>query len=171
MRTHHVLPDGSVIVLRPLEPDDAALVGEVFEGLGPASRQRRFLVPKNRLSESDLRLLTAVDHWHHEAFVALSATDGRAVGIGRFVRDVQDRGTADMAVTVVDSWQVHGVGSILTDVLAARARELGVRRFSVVMTTDNRGAARLMDRLPGDRGPALTSSGTTEYVVELAAAG
>ena len=66
--------------------------------MGPASREARFLVPKPRLTEADVRQLGAVDHVDHEALVALAVEDCRPVGIARFVRDSADRETAEVAV-------------------------------------------------------------------------
>ena len=34
----HTLPSGSVVVLRPLEPEDGNLLREIFDGMGPRSR-------------------------------------------------------------------------------------------------------------------------------------
>src|SRR6478672_4031825 len=49
------------VVLRPLEPGDRAPLLEIFSGLSPRSRRQRFLTPKTRLTEADLRQLTSVD--------------------------------------------------------------------------------------------------------------
>ena len=62
--------------LRALDPGDEAAVLEVFAGLGPRSRELRFLTPKPRLSSADLHQLTAVDHHDHVAILAVSATSG-----------------------------------------------------------------------------------------------
>ena len=34
------LPDGSEVLLRPLEPEDGDLLLDIFAGLGPRSRER-----------------------------------------------------------------------------------------------------------------------------------
>jgi len=161
------LPDGSELTLRALEPEDADLLREVFDGMGPRSRERRFLTPKHRLTASDLRQLTAVDHHDHEAVVACSVADGRTVGVGRFVRSADDPETADVAVAVVDDWQSRGVGTVLAASLVSRARELRIRRFSVLMAHDNEAAARLMHRVLGDPQHASVDDETAEFVVSL----
>jgi len=99
-----ILPDGSAVTLRPLEREDANLLLDIFDRLGPRSRERRFLVPKHTLTGSDLLQLTAVDHRDHEAVVAFSVEDGRPLGVARFVRSPQDPETADVASVVVDAW-------------------------------------------------------------------
>ena len=154
--------------LRPLEPEDACLVRQVFEGMGPRSRELRFLAPKPSLTSADLRQLTAVDHVDHEAVVAFSVADGRPVGIARVVRLAGDPETADVAVAVVDAWQSRGVGSVLATSLVTRAGELGIRRLSLLMAHDNEAAVRLMHRVLGPVEQAGVDAETVEYVVGLA---
>jgi RimJ/RimL family protein N-acetyltransferase len=162
------LPDGSALTLRALEPEDGDLLREVFDGMGPRSRERRFLTPKHTLTATDLRQLTAVDHHDHEAVVAFSVTDGRPVGVARLVRGADHPDTADVAVAVVDAWQDRGVGTALASSLVARARELRIRRFALLMAPDNEAAVRLMHRVLGDVEHASVDRETAEFVVALA---
>lgn len=161
------LPDGSEVVLRPLEPEDGDLLLDVFAQLGARSRERRFLTPKHRLTATDLRQLTAVDHRDHEAVVALAVADGRPVGVARFVRTAQDPETADVAVVVADAWQARGLGTVLASSLVARAKELRVRRFSLLMARDNEAAVRLMHRVLGDVDRVALDHETAEFVASL----
>jgi len=170
-RAHEVretLPDGSELTLRPLEPEDGDLLREVFDGMGPRSRERRFLTPKHTLTSSDLRHLTAVDYHDHEAVIAFSAIDGAPVGVARMVRSADDAETADVAVAVVDAWQSRGVGTVLASSLVARSRELRIRRFTLLMAHDNEAAVRLMHRVLGDVEHASVDRDTAEFVVSLA---
>lgn len=158
------------LTVRPLEPGEAGLVLDVFDGMSSRSRQSRFLAPKPRLTGADLRQLTAVDHFRHVALVALSERDGRAVGIARFVRDDDEPCAAEVAVAVVDEWQGQGVGSLLAGALAARARELGVTRFNAIMLPENEAAARLMHHTSGEVEQVELDSFGAEFVITLAPA-
>ena len=160
------LPDGSTVVVRPLEPDDAGLVHAIFDQLSPRSRELRFLAPKHRLTAADVHQLTAVDHRDHEAVVAL-ADDGSPLGVARFVRSDEDPETADVAVAVVDAWQSRGLGTVLAGALVKRATELRVRRFSVLMAHDNEAALRLLHRVLGDVDSATLDPEHAEFVVSL----
>jgi RimJ/RimL family protein N-acetyltransferase len=162
-----LLPDGSAVVLRPLEPHDAGLLHAIFDRLSPRSRELRFLAPKHRLTAADVRQLVAVDHRDHEAVVALDADDGSPVGVARFVRSDQDPEVADVAVAVVDAWQSRGVGTVLAGALVKRAKHLGVRRFSVLMAHDNEAALRLLHRVLGDVDSATLDPEHAEFVVSL----
>lgn len=164
-------PFGEAVQLRRLESGDRASVLEIFAGLGPRSRELRFLTPKPRLSSADLHQLTAVDHHDHVAILAVSARDGRPIGIARFVRDPGRPDTADVAVAVVDPWQDRGVGTLLVSALTERALEVGVHRFTLVMDQDNEGAVRLLHRTAGDISRVAMDLETAEFVVTLDAAG
>lgn len=136
------LRDGSCAALRPLQAHDADLVAAVFAGLGPQSRRLRFLTGKKRLSSSELHYLTAVDHHDHEALAAVS--DGRGVGIARFVRSRTDPRSADLAVEVVDAWHRRGLATELLARLAQRAREEGISCFEADVDDANVAVHRLM---------------------------
>jgi GNAT superfamily N-acetyltransferase len=140
----HLLADGGIIGVREMGPDEEGTVREVFAGLGPRSRERRFLAPKPRLTGPDLRQLAAVDGVDHVALVAMH--EDQAIGVARFVRDPGDPETADAAIAVVDAWQRRGVGTALVSALLERGREAGVRRFGVTVLRDNDGALRLLHR-------------------------
>ena len=88
--TPAVLRDGSEVLIRQVRGSDAPLLADGFARLSARSRQQRFLSPKNTLSAAELRFLTEVDHYDHEAIGALSPADGRGVGIARYIRDPGD---------------------------------------------------------------------------------
>jgi RimJ/RimL family protein N-acetyltransferase len=156
-----------VVELRPLEHGDTHTVLEVFTGLGARSRELRFLTPKPRLTAADLRGLTQVDRHHHVAIVAVSGRLRRPIGIARFVRDREDPRTADVAVAVVDDWQDRGVGTLLVTALAQRAGEVGVRRFTVLVSTGNEPVLRLLHRSGARTHGRAIDRETAEYVVRL----
>jgi RimJ/RimL family protein N-acetyltransferase len=158
---------GEAVELRTLEPGDRASVLEIFAGLGPRSRELRFLTPKPRLSSADLHQLTTVDHHDHVAIVAVSTHQHRPIGIARFVRDPKRPDTADVAVAVVDAWQDRGVGTLLATALTERAREVGVHRFTMVMDQDNEGAVRLLHRTDGEISRVAMDVQTAEFEVDL----
>jgi RimJ/RimL family protein N-acetyltransferase len=142
-----VLADGSRAVVRQLASGEAAVVQEVFDGLSDESRRQRFIGPKPKLLPGDLELLTAVDHGNHEAFVAVEPGTGRAVGEARVVRDRNDRAVGEVAFAVADEWQGRCLGAHLADIVARRARELGMGRLRASMLADNKRSRALMRRM------------------------
>jgi RimJ/RimL family protein N-acetyltransferase len=131
------LRDGSEVLIRQVHGGDAPLLADGFARLSARSRLMRFLTPKKELSATDLRYFTEIDHHDHEALGALDATDGRGVGVARYVRSAEDPRAAEIAVTVVDEWQGRGLGGVLVAQLAERARAEGIDRFTALVAADN----------------------------------
>jgi GNAT superfamily N-acetyltransferase len=141
------LRDGSEVLVRPVRPDDRELFQAGFERMSPESRYRRFLSYKKRLSERELDFFTHLDHDSHEAIGAIDLATGEGVGVARMHRHADEPELAEAAVTVVDGWQGRGLGRVLLDRLAARARELGVTRFEATLFTSNKAMLTLFKHL------------------------
>ena len=141
------LADGARILVRPIEATDAEQLSAGFARLDVGSRYQRFLTPIEYLTPHQLDYLTHVDHAMHEALVAIDAATGDGLGIARFVRDKRDPSRADVAIVVADDWHGRGVGTVLAERLAARARALGVKSFTARMLADNRAARRLVEHV------------------------
>jgi len=169
MWLRHVLSDGTVVVLRPIEADDKAELQLGLQRLSAESVQRRFMSPKPRFSQSELRYLTEVDGHDHVAIVVeLEDRPGMVLGVARYVALPRRPGVAEPAIVVADFLQGKGVGTLLAEALAAEAVRNGIHRFTAIMLGDNRPAQRLMGRLT-DRLETHTEMGITEAETELAA--
>ena len=140
------LRDGSRVRLRQGHSSDRHLLLRGFERLSSESRYRRFLAGMPELSEEMVRYLTEIDHHDHEAIIALDEKTGEGIGAARYVRDPQRPDAAEVAVTVIDDWQGRGLGTLLLEVLRARAREEGIMTFTALMLATNQ---EMMDLLEG----------------------
>ena len=150
------LRDGSHVRVRQGHRSDQELLRRGFERLGPESRYRRFLAPMPELSEAMVRYLVVVDHHDHEAIVALDET-GEGVGVVRYVRITERRDAVEFAVTVIDDWQRRGLGTLLLEVVSARAREESITTFAALMAGWQPGddGASQQPRPGADRRPGL----------------
>ena len=128
---------GSQIRIRQGHSADKALLLQGFERLSAESRYRRFLTSVTELSGSMVQYLTTIDHHDHEAIIALDEATGEGIGVARYVRNGTRPEAAEFAVTVIDDWQGQGVGTLLLEVLSARAREEGVTTFTALMLATN----------------------------------
>ncbi len=141
-REEHVLPCGDKIVLRHIQPSDAAELRRQFLALSPESRYRRFFGGIADLDAAALKYLTEVDGKDHVALVAviesLDLKDERGIGVARFVRCKDEPTVAEVAVTVVDDMQKKGVGTLLTKALAHAARERGIEKFRCEVLESNK---------------------------------
>ena len=160
-----MLRDGSRVLIRRIQGADAPLLADGFSRLSADSRWMRFLSAKQELSPKELRYFTEVDHHDHEALGALSAADGRGVGIARYIRDADNPQTAEIAVTIVDDWQRRGLGTELLTQLSDRARQEGIRCFTALVAADNAAIAGLLRNMSAD--PVRRGSGTVEYEIRL----
>jgi GNAT superfamily N-acetyltransferase len=148
-----------------VRPDDGPAIAAAFEKLSERSRYQRFMTSISELSKSQLRYLTEVDHRDHEALAAFDPRSREGVGIGRFVR-LEDSVSAEAAVTVIDEWQGRGLGTLLCSLLADRAREEGIERFTALLLAGN----DQMHDVLASLGPARVISrdaGTVEVEVAL----
>jgi protein lysine acetyltransferase len=149
------LEGGIDVAIRPIRPEDKALLAAGMRHLSQRSAYQRFLSPKNRLASAELRYLTEVDFRDHVAFVAVLAEEPDVlVGVGRWVRLAADPEVAEIAFVVADDLQHRGLGTALGEALAQAARERGVKRFVATMLPDNLAAHRLFARLAQERSTA-----------------
>jgi GNAT superfamily N-acetyltransferase len=141
------LRDGSHVRVRQGRRSDKELLQRGFERLSPESRYRRFLAPMPKLTEAMARYLTEVDHHDHEAIIALDEETGEGIGVVRYFRITERRDAAEFAVTVVDDWQRKGLGTLLLEVISARAREEGITTFTALILACNRAMMELLNSL------------------------
>jgi GNAT superfamily N-acetyltransferase len=143
------LDDGTAAMLRLLRADDKEMLRVGFARLSDDARYNRFFVRKASLLESELRYLTEVDQIDHFAL---------AVGIGRASADQPEEGLAvaravrlplepqvyEAAVTVIDAYQRHGLGTLLVRRLLAAVAERGGRRVQFWVLPSNVSMRRLL---------------------------
>jgi GNAT superfamily N-acetyltransferase len=141
------LRDGSLVRIRQGHRTDRELLVRGFEHLGPESRYRRFLTPMHALGDRTVRYMTELDHHDHEAMIALDERGKEGVGDAFYVRDGRRPDTAEVAVTVIDEWQGRGLGTLLLDVISARALDEGVGTFTALMLASNQAMMDLFERL------------------------
>ena len=164
------LRDGSRVVVRPIEPDDKEALLQGFENLSDESRYRRFFTPTPRLTRSQLRYLTEVDHDGHEALIAFAEDTREPVGVARYVRLADDASVAEPAVTVVDHWQGRGLGTLLLEEITERARNAGIERFSATVLAANDPMITLLEHIDSEA-RETTSDGVMSIEATLPAAG
>jgi RimJ/RimL family protein N-acetyltransferase len=166
----HTLPDGTKILLRPIEAADKARLAVALGRLSQETIRRRFLAAKPGFSTSELRYLTEVDGRNHLALAAFEAEDPETiVGVARCVRLPEARETAEFAIVVGDALQGRGLGTLLARELATAARATGIRRFAATMLGDNLAVRRLMGTISAHLELERIEGGLREVVFDLAA--
>ena len=138
------LADGTELFLRPVLPGDSARAERGTVEFSPETVFRRFMSPRG-MSPSLMRYLFEVDYVNHFAWVVVDADEG-IVGDVRFVRDDDDRTTAEIAFIVGDEYQGRGVGSFLMKALMVAASVAGVEKFTARVLSDNLAMRTILDK-------------------------
>ena len=137
----------ALLHVRPLGPADRAPLADAFARLSDESRYRRFLGPKPRLTDRELSALTELDYLDRDALGAFERASGRLVGVARYAVHPADRSSADIAVTVADDWQGHGLGTALARAIVHRAESSGIARLTGTTFADNLACRAMLRRL------------------------
>ena len=133
---------GPTLTIRPLLPEDKHELQMGFESLSPQTRFNRFFADVRQLSAEQWEYLTNVDGVDHVALVAVepqaNLTLERGVAVGRFMRLKDHPDAADVAITVVDSMQGKGLGTMMLRLLQQHARARGIKRFHMEVLHSNK---------------------------------
>ena len=135
------LPDGGIVHIRLIRPDDKDKLVDGFHHLSKESVYFRFLGSKKELTENDLIYFTEIDYDKH---IALAATiprndDEEIIAVGRYIETGQHESerSAEVALAVIDTHQNRGIGTLLFEKLMQIARTQGVTQFEAYVFPDN----------------------------------
>lgn len=137
--------DGSELMLRPVLPGDSERSNHPSVEFSSETLYRRFMSTRAP-SPALMNYLFQVDYVDHFVWVLLDGADGPVVADVRFVRDLDDPATAEIAFIVADDYQGRGIGSFLMDALIISARAGGVQRFTARLLSDNLAMRHILDR-------------------------
>lgn len=132
------LDDGRVVEIRPLEREDRDGLAGAVSRLSEQTRYLRFASSKPRLTNRELDYLLDVDHHSREALLAIDPETRRGVAVVRYVEVGGEPRAVEIAATVADEWQGHGLGGALLVRLARRAREEGYAALRASVLAGNR---------------------------------
>ena len=160
-----ILRDGTRVLVREARPGDAPLVRLGFAQLSDRSRQFRFLRTMPRLTDQDLSFLADADG--NEVIGALDPAQDppQPVGLARYMRLPDRPGAAEVAITVIDSHQGRGLGTLLFGCLAWQARRTGLSCFVALVHLRNLAMRNLLK----DLGASVDKDhgGELEYLLPL----
>lgn len=143
------LKDGTQVVIRPIQPDDAAHLQDTFNHLSMETIYQRFHSFKKELLDEEARYLATVDYKSRMAFVATCQKDDRdiIIGVARYAQqDTKHPHIAESAVVVQDEYQGRGLGTLLLRRLVLYARAKGIRHLRGIMQVGNNRMLDLVKR-------------------------
>jgi len=158
----HRLGDGTQVVVRPIRPEDEAMLVELHRRLSEGSVRQRYLAPLQLDQRTTHERLIRVCFSDYDRDIALvvehHAAGGAAelVAVGRLARRTA-HDDAEFALLVRDDWQGRGLGTELLRRIVDVARRERIRRVTATMLPDNGAMMHIASRLgfvvrcePGD---------------------
>jgi len=139
---------GKRILIRPIRPEDADLVKELFHSLSPSTVYFRFFQHIRELSPEMLSMLTQVDYDRHMALIAIDLSGDREqmLGVARIIAD-PDISHCEFSILIGDQWQGMGIGEQLLLYLLKVAKQQGAKTIWGTVLPENTNMLRLAKKL------------------------
>ena len=136
--------DGKQLAIRPIRPDDEALLQAFTRRMTPEDIRMRFFGPMREMSHELAARLTQIDYDREMAFLLL---DGKELlGVGRLAAD-PDFEEAEFALIVSSDRQGHGYGTLLLEHVMRYAKTRGIKRVIGNVLRENHRMLELTKRL------------------------
>ena len=129
---------GLEVFMRPVKPEDAPLLLDLFNSLSSRTRYFRFFTPLKTLPRKLLIGFTQIDYRKDMALAALYQTEKeeKILAVARFISR-PDQADTEFAVVVRDEWQGKGVGRVLLENLILIAGERRIESMSGYVLSEN----------------------------------
>ncbi|HVA03729.1 MAG TPA: GNAT family N-acetyltransferase [Acidimicrobiales bacterium] len=129
-----LLTDGSTAHVRAIAPHDEPAVRALYSRLSHETIVLRYFGPHPQLSSKEIEALIHPDGV--DVVVLIAEVHDLIVAVAQYYRE-PGRDDAEVAFLVDDSYQGHGIGTILLEHLAGEARRHGIRQFAADTLTEN----------------------------------
>jgi len=143
-QTSYVIRDGRRVFIRPITPDDAGRLVDLYYRLSDTTRRLRFHSMRQNVPletiEQEARQLSDLDPARQAALVATVEEEGeeRIVAVARLARSEEDPAEAESAIVVRDDYQNQGLGTHMLELLVEVARSMNIERLTAWIMAENR---------------------------------
>ncbi|MFH2044439.1 MAG: bifunctional acetate--CoA ligase family protein/GNAT family N-acetyltransferase [Pseudomonadota bacterium] len=136
--SHISVGDNINLFVRPIRPEDASLIEDLFKTLSPQTIYFRFFAPMKYISPTMLARFTQIDYDREIALVAIleSETDEKIVGVARVISQRNPK-HAEFAVLVADNWHGKGIGATLLRRCLNIAKDHGIEKVWGTVLAEN----------------------------------
>lgn len=147
LRTTYLLNDGTLLNFRPIHPTDEPRMRDLFHKLSAATMYYRFMGYKKFVSRRQIQDFVYIDHRNDVTIVGtLPEAHGEDIlAIGSYYLDPKTN-LAEVAFTVSDQWQNHGIGTFLLKHLIRIARRNGIRGFTAEVLVENKSMQAVINK-------------------------
>ncbi|WKZ33943.1 MAG: GNAT family N-acetyltransferase [Thermodesulfobacteriota bacterium] len=162
-----ILRTGQSLKLRPIRPTDRQKLRDFFYRLSPRTRYLRFQYAKEHITEEELKYFTEVTPPARYAYVAAigEAEKEQIVAVARWDL-LPGTSNAEVAFTVEDNIQLHGIGTLLLEELAKAALSYGITLFRAQVLNENTRMLEVFDE-SGFIFKKAFSEGVYHYTIDL----
>jgi len=168
LESREVTSGGLWIFVRPIRPEDAPILVNLFDTLSPTSIYYRFFGHLKSLPHSMLVRFTQVDYDREIDLVAVDEKDKgeeRILGVARIITD-PDGKRAEFAILTGDPWQGKGVGARLLEISLKIAKNRGIETVWGTVLKENLGMLALGRKL-GFKISKSEEPGEMELTIDL----
>jgi acetyltransferase len=137
------LPDGTVLAVRPIRPEDEPLMRPFHEKISDQSVYTRYTYAfrlSGRIAHEYLSRMCFIDYLREMALVALHTNavgEPEIVGVGRLIME-RNRNEAEFAVLISDEFQGRGMGTeLLRQLVEIGRREHVARIVGYILSTNS----------------------------------
>jgi len=156
------------VTIRPMTSADAEKEAEFIKNLSLATKHNRFLGGVNELSAAMLKKLCDIDGKNVMAFVATINLENqeKLIGVSRYAVD-DNPNKSEVAVTVADDWQHHGIGRLLMAPLIKYAKNNGITQLYSIDLTSNVAMHHLANDLGMSAKPETGDANLVRYSLAI----
>ncbi len=146
-KTTHLLPDGTLIHLRPIHPTDEPRMSELFYALSRQTMYYRFMSQRKYIPRKEIQNFVFINHRTDVSIVVTlpEAYGDAIIGIGAYYLN-EKTNYAEVAFVVKDDWQSKGIGSFLLKHLTVIAKRNGISGFTAEVLQRNRAMQSVLNK-------------------------
>ena len=137
------LTDGSSVLIRPIKPEDASLLVNLYDTFSDETKYLRFFTRKQHMSLEEAEKYANVNFEKDFALVAQIPGTDELIGVARYIR-AEGKRRAEIAVVVTDSWQYKTLGTQISEILLDFAKKNGVKIIYGEVLADNIAIRKIM---------------------------
>ncbi|NIO36888.1 GNAT family N-acetyltransferase, partial [Candidatus Bathyarchaeota archaeon] len=138
------LKNGTPVLLRPIKPEDEALLDELYQSFSQETMRFRFFQIIREMTHDTLTRYCNIDYNREIAIIAEAKEDEKKkiIGVARLILQ-PGRKLGEFAVVVGDPWQGLGLGSKLVDYIVEVGKDMGLESIYGDVMARNRKMLRL----------------------------
>lgn len=137
------LSDDTIILIRPVRPDDDEIIKEFSRHLSSELKHLNYMENFKELPQSMVTRLTQVDYKKSMTILATHVENKKEKVVGMVHYITADGKNCEFDMIVTDDWQNKNIGTMLTEALIKSAKNNGLKSIQIVILASNLGGMML----------------------------